>query len=637
MRLRGHRCLSAGIFLLLTAAACSRVGTEEAEEDAFVPVDLAFSLEKAVSTRASVTALSELSNEGSFRGMQDIRIVPFGSREAVRPGDEALGPARGLPSISSSWDDAAYSGIEFHTGLIRNNNAHLFPNEYATLPKGTASVLVYGCGIPAESGNSQLSKHINGSFIESGWAGADVVPNASDFTFSPEPIYTGGIPASASTLADILTRIAASVTYTQTYYYQRNGVWYEGRIAVTWDGSVEETLLREYFLWFTGEGELMTGAGRSVETLLSMLYGRVSRYVSDDTEPYLHMAGGVYYPTVLTEGGTDTFTYATLYNGLRDTILQRFEDLVDEQVLRKGSGGAMTLADSALTIYPTDLGLPSGSAAIRWNGLRFMVVTEGMEGLAGMDSYCYMPPLCYRANTTLSTSADSHIYQQYTSRTESWDQIVGQYRLGKTVDRYTCGVALDDPLQYAVGMLVVTVRATSSLLPDNDDDPRTNCSVTGTNFPVTGIILGGQHRQDFLFSPDPSSEEYYVYDNQVSGVYLTTVESAQSRTLVFPTPEGEDESFILELRNDSGATFTGADGLIFPGNYFYLTGRLETPEDPLYPSVIMQDHFTAVRCVISSLENAHVAVPDPDNPQLLIGVQCTLNWIMAESSYVVLD
>lgn len=632
------------IVLLVTSLAflaCTRTqpaGTGGAEErPEAIPVELALALENGVPTRASLSALTELADQGDFRGLENIRIVPFASREGVGHADVAIGPARGLPAISASRDEAAYAANTYHSGLVRNNNAHLYPGANAALPKGTASVLVYGNGVSVASGTTPRDKHLNGSLIETGWEEAGALQAASAFTFSPDPIYTGSIPASATALTDILTSIASSVSFTQHYYYRRNEVWYQGQIAVQWGDDLAETVLREYYRWFTSGGELMTGAGRNVEYLLSMLYGRLRRYESDDEEPYLHMAGGVYYPTYLTEGGSDPFTYGALYNGLRDEILQRFTQLQSAGSLRLNEDDTVTLTDSELITYPTDMGLPAGGAVIRWNGLRFVVVTEGLDGIAAIDHYCYMPPLYFRANTTLSTCTERDIYKQYTSQTATWDQILSHYRLGKVVDDNTHGVALDDPLQYATGMLVASVRATSSLLPDNDGDPRTNCSVTGTNFPVTGVIIGSQYRQDFNFSPVPASDEYYLYDNQVSGVYLTTAESLEFRTLVLPTPVDQNVYFFLELRNDSGATFSGAEGLIFPGNYFYLVGKLERPEDPAYPSVFIQDSYTTVRCTISSLENAHVAIPKLDTPQLVMGVQCTLNWIMADSSYVVLD
>ena len=282
-------------------------------------------------------------------------------------------------------------------------------------------------------------------------------------------------------------------------------------------------------------------------------------------------------------------------------------------------------------------GLPAGAAVLRWNGIRYVVVSESLDGIAAMDHYCYMPPLYYFVNTTISTSSNVDVAKWYTSETSSWDQIVGTYRQGKVVNEATRSVALDCPMQFAVAQLSATVKATASLLPDNDDDARTNCSVSGTNFPVTGILIGSQHQQTFDFVPVPTSEEYYLYDNQFTGIYLTTTESPVFRSLVLPVPAGEDVYIFLELRNDSGATFTGAEGLILPGNYFYLAGKLDKSEDPAFPQVFMSDHITTARFIISSFENAHVAVPEMSDPTLVMGVQTTVNWIMAASSYVVLD
>ena len=244
MRMRGIGLSLWGIVLLLASAACSRKEEVAGVEDDSVSVELAFSLEGNVSTRASVSAISELANESSFRGMENIRIIPFATRGEIGPEDVSIGYSRRLPSISSSMDDAAYSGNVYHKGLIRNNHAHLYPSASAALPEGTASVLVYGSGIHVASGDTPRDKHLNGSLIETGWEVSTPDRPASAWTFSPDPIYSGGIPASASVLTDILTHIASSVTYTQTYYYQRNGVWHEGHIAATWDDGLAETVLR---------------------------------------------------------------------------------------------------------------------------------------------------------------------------------------------------------------------------------------------------------------------------------------------------------------------------------------------------------------------------------------------------------
>ena len=556
------------------------------------------------------------------------------SSDLVRSTDQSIGFMRNLPDITGAMDEYAYAGHMYHQGLIRNNHAHLYPNASAAFPKGTASVLVYGKAPVVGQSTEVETKKYNGSLVEQGMDRRET-RLASDISFSPDPIYTGAFPDEAVALADALTQVAQAVTYTQTYYYYQNNTWRSGQTAVSWDGNIAELTLRSYYQWFTGGGELITGAGTSVEYLLSNLFGRLTRFQSDDEEPVLHLSMGVEYPTVLTEGGDDTCTYADLYNGLCSEILNRFQELIDDGILTR-SGSTVSFTDPAYRRYPISFGLPSGAAVLRWNGLRFVVVSEGLDGIAAMDHYCYMPPLYYFVNSTLSTST-SDMYQRYTSDIATWDQILGTYRQGKAVSTTTESVALDYPLQFAVGQLSATIRATASLLPDNDGDARTNCSVVGTNFPVTGVIIGKQYAQSFDFTPDDSGDEFYLYDSVISGTYLTTTESSPFHTLVLPVPPGEDVYLFLELRNDSGATFTGAEGLILPGNYFYLAGKLEKSDDPALPQVFMSDHRTNAQFVVSSLANAHVAVPEMGDPTMVLGVQTTLNWIMSASSYVVLD
>lgn len=629
---------------LLAAVSCSReqlgTGADGSREE--IPVQFSLALEsKQTSTKANVSTLTELANTttaaGNFRGMENIRVLPFDHQRTVQDGDVSVGRLRSLPDISSSIDEAAFVGSTFHQGLVRNIRAHLYPNAYAIFPAGTGSVLVYGTAFQENQSQNQATKHLYGSLIEEGFDEEEVNLPVDGISFSPDPIYTGTISPVASSMADILSEIATAVSYTQVYYYYFNGAWREGRIAVSWNENVADASLKQYYRWFTGDGELMTGAGSSVEYLLTNLYGRLTRFESDDDDQFFHVAGGVSYPAVLTEGGDDTFTYARLYNGLRDAILQRYRNLENAQFISIGTSNAVRFTSPEMRLYPTNLGLPSGSAVLRWNGLRYVVVTEGLDGIAAIDHYCYMPSLYYIGNTTLSTSGAIDLYDQYTAEAGSWSQVLSAYRQGKVVRKTTRSVALDEPLQFATGMLQATVRATATYLPDNDDDPRTNCTVTGTNFPVTGILLGSQHRQYFDFTPDPEATEYFLYDNQISGVYLTIAESADFRTLVLPTPLDEDVLFFLELRNDSGAAFTGAEGLILPGNYFYLAGKLEKSDDPAFPRVFMSDYCTTVHCVVSSLANAHVAVPEMGKSQLVMGVQSTLNWVMSASSYIVLD
>lgn len=640
-----RNCLRHCIILFLVAATfvgCGLVDegipTKNGGND--VPVAFSFALKQGGETRASVSAILELQNIGSFRGMEDIRLFPFSVQDEIGLSDQALSYGRLLPSISSAWAQKAYSGAVYHSGLIYNNLSHLYPSDFASMPAGTASALVYGLGAHSSEATTPEAKHLYGSLIEPDWDATEGdLPRTVDIFFDPDPIHAGSIPEEANDLVDLLNGIAPAATFTQTYYYKRNDVWQEGSIAVSWNENLGESTLRGYFEWFTNEGELMAGSGPAIQSLLSGLYSRLRVYYSVDDKPYKHLSGGREYPVYLTENGTQQLTYRMLYEGLRDVLLARFQDLADagKLVLNTQSYTVSLSGSDALRTYPVSLGLPAGAAVLRWNGLHFVAVTAGLDGIAAMDRFCYMPPLSYFANTTISTSSDEEIYKKYTEDATTWTAILSQYRSGKVVRTSTRAVALDEPLQFATGMLAATVQTTKSLLPDRNGN---NLVASGTNFPVTGIIIGSQYRQRFNYRPVGTTTEYYLYDNQISGIYLTSTRSSDFRTLALPTPDGEDVYFYLELRNDSGVTFTGADGLVYPGNYFYLAGKLELNaggrEDP-FTAVFVQDHMSSVNCIVSSLEYAHVSIPELDNPQLQLGVQTQLNWIMSSGSYVILD
>lgn len=636
------------IFLLLNAAAlafsgCDRSGTDSRQGNDLVPVELAFSLQGGTSgTKANAAVITELGEEPVFQGLTDIRTVAFNNPGGVvvQATDVALSDPRSLPAIASTIDSRAVSGSNYHKGIIANNHAHLYPDSYGALPLLTNAVLVYGFAPRTIQSTIQEERHLNGSLILNGWDEPTGTLSASKITFEPDPIHTGAQPAGATAIAQIMTDLIAACSYTQPYHYRINDVWYDAEVAVHWDDSTEDPTLREYYDWITGDGQLMTGAGEGLQQMLTVLYRRLTSFESSNDDQFMHRTGGVEYPAVLTEEGQETFTYARLYDGLRDAILDHFDELINENPPRIGitGDGEIRFYESALRTYPLPLGLPSGAAVLRWNGTAYLPVTEGgLDGAARLDRLCYMPPLCYFANTKIRTSETRSVSDLYTNNSPDWETILDQYRLGSAVNRATQAVALEQPLQYACAMMSTTIRATQEILPDADGNDRTNCSATGTNFPITGIIVGGQYVQRFDFTPDETADEYYLYDNNVSGVYLTTAESAPFRTLVLPTPTGNNVYFLLELFNNSGASFTCTEGEVMPGTHFYLAGKLDRSSDPQLPRVFMQDHVTTVRCTVSSLENAHIDVHDMGDPQMVLGVRSDIHWIMSASSYVVLD
>ena len=106
----------------------------------------------------------------------------------------------------------------------------------------------------------------------------------------------------------------------------------------------------------------------------------------------------------------------------------------------------------------------------------------------------------------------------------------------------------------------------------------------------------------------------------------------------------------MEFRNDSGASFHGAEGRILPGHKFYLVGKLGFTDSngnrlkdrngnplPDGSKVFARDCYTEAACLIKTFKNAHSAVPDMGIPQLSLGVETEINWVLTDPTTVMLE
>ena len=188
-------------------------------------------------------------------------------------------------------------------------------------------------------------------------------------------------------------------------------------------------------------------------------------------------------------------------------------------------------------------------------------------------------------------------------------------------------------------MLLATVRATAATLDDADGLVTTQVTVGTDRLPVTGVIVGSQRVLNFDFTPSSTGAESFLYDNCIDGVFLRQAapeSAARFRTLVSQTPDDEPVYFGLELRNDTGDSFIGADGIVLPGAKFYLVGSIELPADNAYTRVFERDHVTTINCVVSSLAGARTAVPDLEHPRLSVGLQVNPNWKVSTPTSLIL-
>lgn len=591
------------------------------------------------------TNITQSGEPASFRGIDNIWLIPYLRQGDVMPADERNGWAVNLPAITADNTLNDVNGYLLQPdrayGLVANNNSHIWGQ--VRLPRGTASVLVYGKAaeqsLPSDA-SADENYHKNGILAPAGIEGRHGVTSA--ITFSPVAIHTQQL-TEGQALADILTDIV-NTQYTYTLYYRRNYAWQTVENNVMeWDDDLSDATLTSLYDAITNNGQQIAGSGKALTSLLTSLYQELKAYTSNNNTNVEYNGYKAYYTNTSTSSSY-YLKYQHLYNGLRDAIIAKIEVYTDVH----GNGTTvspytLTLKDaySHLADYPARYGLPEGCAAIVWNdGYGFNVAgASGDVLITPTDSYCYPPALYYYTNSRLKVSEDNDMHGEYVSSNPSWDAILSRYpKDNATANPDAKSVAVKSPLQYGVAMLKATLQIDQSVsdnwLIDNSPTPK-YLDISGNNFPVTGIIIGGQRKQAYNFTP-MAETAYFLYDNQITNVYLKKNAVGNTlQTLVLQTQADEDIPIALELRNNSGRTFTGANGNIIPDSKFYLLGMLEMSKAQGVAeglnSVFQQDHITEVTLKVKDLKKAMNNIPDLREPQLILGVALTIDWMQTTS------
>ena len=284
--------------------------------------------------------------------------------------------------------------------------------------------------------------------------------------------------------------------------------------------------------------------------------------------------------------------------------------------------------DIADITYPRSIGLPDGAAAIRWMGNSFTVrtTTTTLDNINGINRYTYPAELVFFTNSPIRTSSTSVPYSVYrnASTTQAWSDFLDTYyNSSRSVNSDTKAVAAENPLQYGVANLQMTLTGMSATLLDAKDEEVSNTSMA--TLPLKGIIIGGQHTVGFNMKPQGEQTDV---DSRF--IYETNIISGNStNTLVLQSYDGEKVPVMLEFENKTGHPFTGKDGIVYPNTRFYLIAMLTPAEGSAsdYANrVFTQDYTTTLTARITSLANAYTCMPDLLAPRLEIGVQVVMKW-----------
>ena len=467
-------------------------------------------------------------------------------------------------------------------------------SSYCNLPIGVNRCLVYGKPADITETGGVDTQVYNGAINEPFPIFMAYAGDLEDIEFSPVPIYNNinndnklVIPTDASTLADYLTEVANT----------------EG-----WRNS-EITAILELRQKFINRGNDLPGSAASVKALLNAL-------------------------------ATEAEYLKSFYSiSLLDNI----------------KNAATTKADAitSTVTYPRSINLPDGAAALRWveseKAFKPQMYTTTLDDINTVSRFAYPASLYYFVNSGINTSTEvvdyEAIYANANTTTDpdktAWSYVLDNFTAGPTVEATTRSVALTNPVQYAVGQLQVNVVASSATLKDNDDH---DVDLGTDNFPLKGIIVGGQRPVDYEFKQTENTDTKvkFLYDSQVETCTLSTSSQLGCQTLVLQSYDGEDVDIVLEFENNNdNLTFTGVNGCrVYPHTRFYLVGKILAKlegniVDDKDKRVFTKDYITTVNLTVASLKKAYNLLPSLLTGHLELGIEVS-DWMAATPDVVIL-
>lgn len=524
-----------------------------------------------------------------FRGMTNIRLVPFKNTSSA------------TISSGTPLTDVEPIGLQdiAKQGLQTNGNYKVYND--VDIEVGVDRFLFYGEAIATDGGN-KANGSIIPSYEVSGWPKTTL----ADVNFDLRRILVdnGSVSSTQKSLTDMLVAIASVKTT-------------DGTGDHLWSDETGNDLANYYARFIS----LKAGSSNSIKAALADLYSAMkSDKVADN-------------------------------NSLKAAICSKIEEYFTPGTPVEGLYPDFAFKDNNIAQFPGNVGLPDGSMQLAGNAT-FAYTTPSTGNTGGniieqtaYSNYAYPASLFYWDDTDIkcqnTTLTDG---TTYTGSITDWNSILNLYTDNKTsVDASTRSIALVKPINYAVANLNLFVRFADQYIYDNGD----NYTPTGASqavgqiavpvgadgFSLTGILIGDQKKVGYDFKPLTASTAWTIYDSSTDGAKVKKsadydgTPTAYSLALETAGTEGspyEKVRFALELVNESGAAFTGKDGIVPAGGKFYLVGELEANND--HKKVFEQDHKTIARVTINSLKSAYNCIPDLRAPRLELGLSVDLTW-----------
>lgn len=491
---------------------------------------------------------------------------------------------------------------------------------------------------------------------------ASATPSSADDKLSNG--FTGNNLSTAATVGDIQvvpgaivesTDITTSNSETKNWKYQSDAlVAYLNSIAnVSGWSTTTNASLRSMYLQFTRTGN-NAGSAESVRLLLKDLLDK-------------------------TAGITDDIVTGT--NGIKAKIAAQ-ADIT-------GETSPYTVAwksDCVFKDFPTSFGLPEGSAVYVWDATTdtsnptFKYITDGTSAAVStpVAKIVYPNELYYLTKTPLRATSSATV--NWPSSAPNWAaETWATSTWATSVQPTSKNIALKYNINYGSALLATKVKAGAAIIYDNARklDPEKIGVETATNnaidvmdgetaknpFTLTGILVGSQPSAvAWNFLPVSSATfDKAVYDGKINGTINVTTDynTIPNYTLVFDDYKATaaDVNVCLEFKSNLTTSFYGQDGVILPGQTFYIMGKLKVTDagvtnplpnasstddelDVFIPSrdlrAFIQDYTTTANFVISagtetgngdgSLAHAVTTIPDLRQSSQTIGLSVDLSW-----------
>lgn len=533
--------------------------------------------------------------DGKFRGIQDMRLLPF------------------IDAVAAGQTSASLIKLGFNSDAFQSDGSDASQGRYiyrdVEIPVGTKNFVFYGKATGDYA--SVDNKFTNGNLVEEGLSDATVALNGVKFKLDPirSGLNLANAAADETQSYNKVLKALQTVTDTKVTVGENTIAW--TNVTVPNSGEADYAKLNHAKKLWEAFKKLKAGSAASVSEALNRLDESV----------------GVNGTTPTTADG---------------------EGLL--QALKANIATAKTLLTG--NTFPADFNLPDGAVQVKLSETGNKWSFESPEVQVGnakinYAKIAYPAALYYTVNTPVKANdnASTGLADGMWPTKDDWTQDKAAWTgWGSQVVNSTRTIALEKPIQYGVANLKTTVKLDAKNLNDNASGKGgqvadQNIDVNG-KLKLTGVLVGGQPNYvGWNFKAPAASDvsfDYTVYDKNIdkSVADLTTTKSDPNYTLVLDNHNDQNDVVyvVLEFVNNTGVDFYGKEGMVPKEGKFYLVGKLDkaattgVTNTKNVDHIFVQDHTTVANFNIKDLKNAYNNIPDLRSTSVSVGLAVNLTW-----------